>query len=291
MNSFIKTVGKVWFDGQYLEAEDANIPVLTHGLHYASCVYEGERSYRGKVFKIKEHIARLFKSAEIMDMEIPYTSEELEIATKEVIATNQLEDAYVRPVVWRGSDSIATFAPDNKIHTAICAWQWPSYYTKEKKLEGIRMCVANWRRPDPQSAPIEAKASGHYMILTLSKHEAMRKGFDDALLLDLNGAVAEASSANIFFCSGNELHTPKTDNILNGITRQTVFELAAKRQLKIVEREILLEEISSFSEAFITGTACEVTAVRELDGHVFTGSDVTRVIIDDYTALCYGTED
>lgn len=287
MSDFIKNVGKIWFDGSLLDGVEANIPVLTHGLHYASCVYEGERSYNGQVFKLKEHTARLFRSADIMDMKIPFTPEQIEQATHTVLEVNQLSNAYVRPVVWRGSETISTFAPDNTIHVAIAAWVWPSYYTKEKKLEGIRICMADWRRPDPRTAPIEAKASGHYMILTLSKHAAMRDGYDDALLLDLNGAIAEATSANIFFVKNGELHTPKTGCILNGITRQTVLEIAKSKGVNVVEREIFPDEIPQFSEAFITGTACEVTAVRELNGHQFEHTELTKTFIEAFDLLCH----
>lgn len=286
MNDFIKNVGKIWFDGDLLEGVDANVPVLTHGLHYASCVYEGERSYEGQVFKLKEHTARLFRSAEIMDMQIPFTPEQLEQATHTVLEVNKLSNAYVRPVVWRGSETISTFAPDNTIHVAIAAWVWPSYYTKEKKLAGIRMCMAEWRRPDPRTAPIEAKASGHYMILTLSKHAAMRKGFDDALLLDLNGAIAEATSANIFFVKDGVLHTPKPGSILTGITRQSVMDIAKSKGVEVIEREIFPDEISHFSEAFITGTACEVTAVKELNGHQFNNAELTKLFIDEFDLQC-----
>ncbi|MDQ3287864.1 MAG: branched-chain amino acid aminotransferase [Pseudomonadota bacterium] len=288
MTSLMERIGKVWFDGQMLDGKLATIPVLTHGLHYASCVYEGERAYGGTVFKLREHTDRLLRSASLMDMDFPYSRDEIENATREVLAVNGIQDGYIRPVAWRGSDTISTAAPGSRVHVAICAWEWPRYYSQESSDRGLRLAIARWRRPDPRSAPIEAKASGHYMILTLSKHEALRAGFDDALLLDLSGMIAEASSANVFFCRGDEIHTPRTDNILNGITRQTVMEIARGKGLRVIERDIRPDEMGDFDEAFVTGTACELMAVREIEGTLFQPGSVTEGLSKSFREMCRG---
>ncbi|MBE0369941.1 branched-chain amino acid transaminase [Pseudoalteromonas aurantia] len=286
MSNFIDSLKNVWLDGHFVESSESNIPFLTHGLHYASCVYEGIRFYNKKAFKLEEHIARLFRSAEIMDMEIPFDEAGIIQSIEELIARGDITNGYIRPVVWRGSDSIATFAPNNRIHVGIAAWEWPSYYTKEKKLEGIRLGLSKWKRPNGDTAPIEAKASGHYMTLTLSKHQAMRDGYDDAILLDTNDAIAEATSANIFFSKDGELHTPKLGSILDGITRQAIFKFAKSHDIPVIERDITLCEISTFDEAFITGTACEVTAVKSIKDHTFNNNELVSKFIDGYAQMC-----
>lgn len=286
MTTFLNEVGAVWFDGEFIDVHDANIPVLTHGLHYASCVYEGERAYGGRVFRMREHTERLLRSAQLLDMVIPYTAEEIESATRELLLRNNIREGYVRPVAWRGSDTIATAAPASRVHVAIAAWNWPSYYPSDAIKEGIDLTVSRWRRPDPRSSPIEAKGSGHYMVLTLCKHEALNEGFDDALLLDCSGFIAEASSANIFFAKNNALHTPRAGNILSGITRRTVIEIAMRNGIEVVERDIRLQELSEFQEAFLTGTACEIVTVGRIDDIQYGASRLCEEILESFKELC-----
>lgn len=276
--------GWIWQDGQFVEWKAAKIHVLTHGLHYASCVYEGERVYAGQVFKLREHTDRLYRSAQLMDFELPYSKEQIESATAALLDKNRIVDGYVRPVAWRGSDMISTAARGNRIHVAIACWQWPSYFDPAARMAGITMQTAAWRRPPPSSSPFEAKASGHYMIATLSKHQAEANGFHDALMLDWRGHIAEATSANIFFTQGRSLHTPVPDCFLDGITRRTAIELARGLGYEVVERTILPHELSSFHECFITGTAAEVTPVRRIDDVTFAPGEVCQSLIADYTA-------
>jgi branched-chain amino acid aminotransferase len=285
--SFDQRDGWIWQDGEFVEWKSAKIHVLTHGLHYASCVYEGERVYAGQVFKLREHTDRLYRSAQLMDFEIPYSKAQIESATVALIDKSRIVDGYVRPVAWRGSDMISTAARGNRIHVAIACWQWPSYFDPAARMAGITMQTAAWRRPPPSSSPFEAKASGHYMIATLSKHEAENKGCHDALMLDWRGHVAEATSANVFFTQGRTLHTPVPDCFLDGITRRTVIGLAKDRGLKVRERAIMPEEMAGFSECFITGTAAEVTPVSEIGSYKFSIGDVTRQMMDDYAALVH----
>ena len=276
--------GWIWQNGQFVEWKAAKIHVLTHGLHYASCVYEGERVYAGQVFKLREHTDRLYRSAQLMDFEIPYSKEQIESATAALIDKNRIVDGYVRPVAWRGSDMISTAARGNRIHVAIACWQWPSYFDPAARMAGITMQTAAWRRPPPSSSPFEAKASGHYMIATLSKHQAENNGFHDALMLDWRGHIAEATSANVFFTQGRTLHTPVPDCFLDGITRRTVIELARGLGYEVVEGTILPHELSGFDECFITGTAAEVTPVQRIDDATFTPGEVCRSLIAAYTA-------
>jgi branched-chain amino acid aminotransferase len=252
-------------------------------LHYASSVFEGERAYGGEIFKLTEHTERLFRSAEFLDMEIPYTVAELDDACKALLVRQGLQDAYVRPVAWRGSEMMGVSAQATKINVAIAIWEWPSYFDAEQRLKGIRLDMAKWRRPDPATIPCEAKAAGLYMICTLSKHAAERKGYADALMLDYRGRVAEATGANVFFVKDGELHTPTPDCFLNGITRQTVMDLARTRQIKINERVIMPEEMADFEECFIVGTAAEVTPVSEIGPYSFTVGDITTTLMNDYT--------
>jgi len=278
--------GFIWSNGELMPWRGTKVHVLTHGLHYGSCVFEGVRCYNGKVFKLEEHTQRLFASAKQLDMKIPFTPEQLNAAQLEVLRANNITDGYLRPLAWRGSEMMGVSAQTSKINVAVACWVWPSYFTIEARLRGIRLQMSQWRRPAPETAPVHAKAAGLYMICTLSKHAAERDGFEDALMLDYRGYVAEATGANVFFIIGNEIHTPTPDCFLNGITRQTVIALAKKRGYKLVERHIMPEEMANFQECFITGTAAEVTPVREIGQYHFTPGEACRVLMADYDAEC-----
>ena len=275
--------GTIWQDGKLVPWRDAKVHVLTHGLHYASCVFEGERVYDGKVFKLTEHSERLIKSAELLGFTLPYSVQELNDATMETVKTNNIQNGYVRPVAWRGSEMMAISAQQTKIHVAIAAWEWAKYFSKEAFERGLKLKTSTWRRPAPDTAPTASKAAGLYMICTMSKHAAEREGFDDALMLDYRGYIAEATGANIFLIMGGELHTPTPDCILNGITRQTVMGIARDRQIKVVERHIKPEELANTQEVFLTGTAAELTPVGSIDDHTFTVGPVTKLLMDDYS--------
>ncbi len=281
--------GWIWYDGELVAWKEARIHVLTHGLHYASCVFEGERAYNGVIFKSRDHSVRLHRSAELLDFKIPYSIEEIDAAKALVLKENGLTDAYVRAFAWRGSETLGVTAQDNKIHVAIAPWVWPSYFSPEERMKGIRLDMAKFRRPDPQTAPSTAKAAGLYMICTISKHQAERKGFADALMLDWQGRVAECTGANIFFIKDGALHTPIADCFLDGITRQTVIELAKRQGLTVNERRIMPEELSSFSECFIVGTAAEVTPVSEIAGIAYKPAEITKLLIDTYTTEVNGS--
>ena len=274
--------GLIWFDGQLIPWREAKVHVLTHGLHYASAVFEGERVYDGSVFKLTEHSERLAHSAKMMGFTIPYTVEEIDKATREVVSAAGHSDAYVRPIAWRGSEMMGVSAQHNRIHLAIATWAWPSYFTPEARMKGLRLKLSPWRRPAPNTAPTNSKAAGLYMICTLSKHQAESEGYEDALMLDWRGNVAEAPGANIFFTKDGVLHTPTPDCFLDGITRRTVMDLARARGFEIVERHINPEELAGFDECFLTGTAVEVTPVREIDSHTFEPGAVCRQMIEDY---------
>ncbi len=274
--------GKIWFNGEFVEWGEATVHVLTHGLHYASSVFEGERAYAGEIFKLQEHTERLFYSAEVLGFEIPYTIEEINQACRDTLEVQGLKDAYVRPVAWRGSEMMGVSAQDNKINVAIAIWEWPSYFAPEERIKGIRLDRAQYRRPDPQTIPSFAKAAGLYMICTLSKHAAEAKGYADALMLDWRGHVAEATGANVFFIKDGVIHTPTPDCFLKGITRQTVIELAKARQIEVVERTIMPEEMSDFEECFLTGTAAEVTPVSEIGEYRFTPGQISMALMEDY---------
>lgn len=276
--------GFIWMNGEFVKWADAKVHVLTHGLHYASSVFEGERAYGGEIFKLEEHTKRLHDSAEILGFTIPYSQEVINDACRELLRKQGFTDAYVRPLAWRGSESMGVAAQTNTINCAIAIWQWPSYFDPEQKLKGIRLDMAEYRRPDPRTAPSRAKAAGLYMICTLSKHAAEAKGYADALMLDWRGQVAEATGANVFFVKDGQLHTPLADCFLNGITRQTVIELAKRRGLTVNERAIMPEELSGFSECFLTGTAAEVTPVSEVGPYTFTPGDISKQLMNDYTA-------
>ena len=281
---FDQLPGMIWFDGQLIPGPEAKIHVLTHGLHYASCVFEGERAYGGEIFKSTEHSERLKKSANILDFEIPYSVAEIDAAKRLVIEKNGMPNAYVRPLAWRGSEQLGVSAQNNAIHLAVAAWQWPSYFDPAQRLKGIKLDLAEYRRPDPRTAPCLAKAAGLYMICTVSKHRAERRGFADAMMLDWEGRVAECTGANIFFIKDGKIHTPTADCFLDGITRRTAIDLAKRRGIEVIERRIMPEELSQFTECFITGTAAEVTPVSEIAQWKFTPAAITTQLMDDYTA-------
>jgi branched-chain amino acid aminotransferase len=276
--------GYIWLDGAIVPWTEAKLHVLTHGLHYGSSVFEGERAYEGEIFKSSEHSQRLRRSAEILDYEIPYSVEELDEAKRIVLEKNGLKDAYVRPVAWRGSEMMAVAAQNSTIHVAIATWEWPSMFDLETKMRGIRLDIADYRRPDPRTAPALAKAAGLYMICTISKHRAERKGYADSLMLDWEGRVAECTGANVFFTRDGQIHTPIADCFLDGITRQTVIGLARDRGLDVVERRILPDELPSFNECFLTGTAAEVTPVAEIGPYRYAPGNITRTLIEDFSA-------
>jgi branched-chain amino acid aminotransferase len=277
--------GSIWFDGEFIDWKDAKIHVLTHALHYASAVFEGERAYNGKIFKLEEHTDRLFASAEVLGFAIPFSKDVINQACKDAVIKQGLTDAYLRPIAWRGSEMMGVSAQHNTIHVAIAAWGWPSYFKPEERLKGIRLDRAKYRRPDPLTAPSCSKATGLYMICTLSKHEAERRGYADALMLDWRGYVAEATGANIFFVQDGKLITPKPDCFLDGITRRSVIDLARKRGIEVVERHIRPEEMADFEQCFLTGTAAEVTPVSEIGDERFQVGEMTRQLMQDYDAL------
>ena len=278
--------GSIWFDGEMVPWRDAKTHSLSHGLHYASLVFEGERVYSGHVFKGAEHTARLRASAKILDFDVPISDDALEAAKHEVIKANNIVDGYVRAFCWRGSEMMAISAQQTTAHLAIAAWEWPSYFDPETKMKGITLDIAKWRRPAPDSAPVHAKAAGLYMICTLSKHEAEKKGFQDALMLDYRGYVAEATGANVFFIDPDGvIHTPIADCFLNGITRQTVISMAQSMQIRVVERHIMPEDMADMKECFLTGTAAEVTPVSRIGDYHFTPSDISRSLVDGYEKM------
>lgn len=276
--------GVIWFDGEFVDWRDAKIHVLTHGLHYGSCVFEGQRAYGGKVFEQRRHHERLHESARILGFEIPFSPAELDAACEEVLRRMNFVDAYVRPVAWRGSEMMGVSAQNNTIHVAIAAWEWPSYFKPEERMKGIRLDLAEYRRPDPRTAPSKSKAAGLYMICTISKHAAEKKGYADALMLDWEGFVAEATGANVFFVKDGKIHTPQADRFLDGITRQTVIGLAKAKGLEVIERRIRPEEMAGFTECFLTGTAAEVTPVAEIGPYRFTPAAISLGLLEDYMA-------
>lgn len=279
--------GFIWLNGKLVPWREAQTHILTHGLHYGSSVFEGERCYEGKIFKSHEHNVRFHKSAEILDFKIPYSLDELEKAKYEVLKANKVTNGYLRPVAFRGSEMMAISAQHNKIHVAIAAWDWPSMYSMEAKMKGIRLKWAPYQRPSPAMAPVASKAAGLYMICTISKHAAERDGYHDALMLDYRGYLAEATGANLFLVIDGEVHTPLADAFLNGITRQTVIELAKARGLKVHERHIKPEELDRVQEVFLTGSAAEITPVSEIEGRKFTPAAITKMLLEDYTAATH----
>lgn len=279
--------GTIWFDGKLVPWRDARVHVLTHALHYASSVFEGERVYGGRIFKLREHTERLIASARILGFEIPWSRDEIEAASNAVVRAMGISDGYLRPVAWRGAEQMGVAAQETKIHMAIAVWEWPAYFSPEAKMKGIRMCWSKWARPAPNTAPTAAKASGLYMICTLAKHEAEAAGYDDALMRDWRGQLAEATGANIFLAINGELHTPTPDCFLDGITRRTVIGLARTRQLKVVERAIQPEELAKAQEVFLTGTAAEVTPVSEIDRYRFTPGAICKMLMEDFDRVTH----
>ncbi|MBO6537866.1 MAG: branched-chain amino acid aminotransferase [Rhizobiaceae bacterium] len=276
--------GHIWMNGAFVPWADAKVHVLSHGLHYASAVFEGERAYGGEIFKLTEHTVRLHESARILGFTIPWSVAEIDDACRELLKMQGLQDAYVRPIAWRGSEQMGVSAQNNKINLAIAIWHWPSYFDPAQKLKGIRLDMAEYRRPDPHTAPSKSKAAGLYMICTLSKHAAEAKGYADALMLDWRGRVAEATGANVFFVKDGVIHTPDPDCFLDGITRRTVIDLAKRRGYEIVERTIMPEEMEGFEQCFLTGTAAEVTPVSEIGPYRFTVGEIAQNLMNDYTA-------
>jgi len=276
--------GVIWLDGKLVPWRDAKVHVLTHAMHYASAVFEGERAYGGVIFKSTAHSERLRESARLLDFEIPFSAAEIDAAKALVLQKSGLNDAYIRPVAWRGSEMMGVSAQNNTIHLAIATWEWPSYFDPEQRMKGIRLDIAEYRRPDPATAPSRSKAAGLYMICTISKHRAERRGYADALMMDWQGRIAECTGANVFFIKDGVIHTPIADCFLSGITRQTVIELAKRRGVQVVERRIMPEEMSTFSECFITGSAAEVTPVAEIGPYKFTPAALTKTLVEDYSA-------
>ena len=265
MTPYDKREGKIWYNNELVDWNDVKLHVLSHGLHYASCVFEGLRVYDGEIFKLEEHTGRLFHSAKRMDIKIPYSEDEINKATKQIVSVQNVQNGYIRPFAWRGSEMMAVSAQKTKIHVAITTWEWGTYFDPKLKMEGIKLNISKWRRPAPNTIPWDTKASGLYMICTLSKHEAERDGYTDSLMLDHEGNIAEATGANIFFKDkNNELHTPIPDSFLDGITRRTVIEIAKSKNIKVNERKISPKELSSFVGCFLTGTAAEVTPVSKI---------------------------
>ncbi len=282
--SFDDRDGHIWFNGELVDWRDARIHVLSHGLHYASAVFEGERVYDRQIFKLTEHTERLVKSGRILGFDIPWSVAEIDAACDRVVEEAGIVDGYVRPIAWRGSEMMGVSAQKTKINLAIAAWEWPAYFTPEARMEGITMTVSEWRRPAPNTAPTDSKAAGLYMICTLSKHAAEAKGFSDALMLDYRGQIAEATGANIFLVIDGRIHTPTPDCFLDGITRRTVMGLARAHGYELIERAIRPEELADATEVFITGTAVEVTPVRQIDAYDFTPGEITRTLMEAYDA-------
>ena len=281
--------GFIWYDGKLVPWRDAKLHVLTHGLHYASGVFEGERAYNGNIFRLRAHTDRLIASGQILGFDIPYTADEIDAACRETLAANNLVDGYLRPIAWRGSEQLSVSAHNTKIHLAIACWVWPAYF--ENRMAGIALDWAAWRRPDPATAPTASKAVGNYMIGTLSKHKAEAAGFADAMMLDYRGLLSEATGANVILAIDGELHTPTPDCFLDGITRRTVMALARRRQIPVIERAIKPEELDRAQEVFLAGTAAEVTPVRQIGERYFTPGPITEALLNDYEALVRLTPD
>ncbi len=280
--------GFIWFDGELIPHRDARVHILTHAMHYASAVFEGQRAYGGRVFKLSEHSQRLIDSARLLGMELPWSRDDIDAACNQVMQANGLENCYMRPIAWRGSEQMGVAAQRTKPHMAIACWEWGAYFGDDVLERGLRLDIARWRRPAPYTAPTKSKAAGLYMICTLSKHEAEAKGFNDALMFDWRGQVAEATGANIFFVKDGKLHTPTPDCFLDGITRRSVIDLARRRGIEIVERAIWPEELEGFEQAFLTGSAAEVTPIAEIGPWRFEVGDLVRQMRKDYSDLAWG---
>ena len=281
-----KRSGKIWYNNDFVDWKDVKLHVLSHGLHYASCVFEGERVYDGTIFKLEEHTSRFFYSAKRMGFEIPYSEKEINNACNKIVSVQKVQNGYVRPVAWRGSEMMAISAQQTKIHVAVATWEWGSYFDPKLKIEGIKLNISKWRRPAPNTIPWDTKASGLYMICTLSKHEAEQQGYSDSLMLDHEGNVAEATGANIFFKDNDgNLHTPTPDSFLDGITRRTVIDIAKSKKIKVIERKISPDELSEFVGCFLTGTAAEVTPVSCIDKFKFKVCNTILELNESYQAL------
>tara|TARA_Y100000992_G_scaffold219927_1_gene152300 strand:- start:630 stop:1511 length:882 start_codon:yes stop_codon:yes gene_type:complete len=286
MIDYGKRTGKIWYNNELVDWQDVKLHVLSHGLHYASCVFEGERVYDGSIFKLEEHTSRFFHSAKRMGFEIPYSEKDINSACNKIVSVQNVQNGYVRPVAWRGSEMMAISAQQTKIHVAIATWEWGSYFDPKLKIEGIKLNISKWRRPAPNTIPWDTKASGLYMICTLSKHEAEQQGFSDSLMLDHEGNVAEATGANIFFKDKEgSLHTPTPDSFLDGITRRTVIEIAKSKKIKVIERKISPDELSKFVGCFLTGTAAEVTPVSCIDKFKFKVCNTILDLNESYQSL------
>ena len=282
--------GLIWYNGEMVDWRDAKFHVLSHALHYASSVFEGQRAYGGKIFKLHQHSERLIRSGKILGFDVPYSADQLDAAADQVVAANGLINAYVRPIAWRGSEMMGIATKGTKIHVAIAAWEWPSYFGQEAKLKGLRLEIAKWKRPAPDTEPTESKAAGLYMIGSMCKETATENGYDDALMLDYRGQVAEATGANIFFLKNGELHTPIPDCFLDGITRRTAMELAEKRGIKVIERVIMSEELGGFEQTFLTGTAAEITPLSQIAENYYEVGDVCKTMMQDYDDLVNGRQ-
>ncbi len=286
MIPYDKRDGKIWYNSELVNWSDVKLHVLSHGLHYASCVFEGERVYDGEIFKLEEHTSRFFHSAKRMGFEIPYSEDQINKASKNIISVQKVENGYVRPVAWRGSEMMAISAQQTKIHVAIATWEWGSYFDPKLKVEGIKLNISKWKRPAPDTIPWDTKASGLYMICTLSKHEAERDGYTDSLMLDHEGNVAEATGANIFFKDNDgNLHTPTPDSFLDGITRRTVIDIAKSKNIKVIERKIAPDELKNFTGCFLTGTAAEVTPVSQIANYNFKVCKTIIELSDSYQLI------
>ena len=282
MIPYDKRDGKIWYNNDLVDWQDVKLHVLSHGLHYASCVFEGERVYDGEIFKLEEHTSRFFHSAKRMGFEIPYKETEINDASKKIVLTQNVKNGYVRPIAWRGSEMMAISAQKTKIHVAIATWEWGSYFDPKLKLEGIKLNISNWRRPAPNTIPWDTKAAGLYMICTLSKHEAEKNGYTDSLMLDHEGNIAEATGANIFFVKNNQIFTPIADCFLNGITRQTVIEIAKSKNINVNESHFKPDFLNDCSEAFLTGTAVEITPISCIDKITFEKREITKLLISEF---------
>lgn len=285
MSAFDQRDGVIWFNGELIPWTDARVHLLTHALHYGSAVFEGMRAYDGEIFKLTEHNQRLLESAEMLDFEIPYSVAELDKAAREVMSANHLVDAYIRPLAWRGSEQMGVSAQKTTINVAVAAWNWGAYFDPAARESGLKLTFAKYRRPDPMTAPVHSKAAGLYMICTIEKHRAEREGYADAMMLDWRGQVAECTGANIFFVKDGIIYTPTADCFLDGITRRTVIGLAKQRGWQVIEKPIMPEEMSDFTECFVTGTAAEVMPVGSIGDYTFEVGDITRTLMGDYAAL------
>jgi branched-chain amino acid aminotransferase len=285
MSDYDQREGVIWFNGELIPWTDARVHLLTHALHYGSAVFEGMRAYDGEIFKLTEHNQRLHTSAEILDFEVPYSVAELDKAARDVVRANNLSDAYIRPLAWRGSEQMGVSAQKTKINVAIAAWNWGAYFDPAARETGLKLTFAKYRRPDPVTAPVHSKAAGLYMICTIEKHRAEREGFADAVMIDWRGQIAECTGANIFFVKDGVIYTPTPDCFLDGITRRTVISLAKQRGWQVIEKGIMAEQVSDFTECFITGTAAEVMPVASIGDYTFQVGDITRTLMNDYAAI------